>query len=233
MCIIRDFTYGTNYDTGITGFIPTWMRNGDPTFSVAHDILEHQINPSITGFEDEMNAIGAFLALRVENGFFLNRPGVTPEGAISFSVSEVLEWALERPWFELPVVKKTRSLGGYFETTEETIEQEVEKALVMMENRTFSRSGDDVVDQKRMAELRTYAPSLASMLRTGYRKTYKRFRDKCMHTIANDIFNKLDKLSNDLIRNDRVWEGCRVRFIADINRCSVNAYVNGKNLRIT
>lgn len=80
MPIIRDFVYQDDEDTGLIGLMPRWMPNANTTYAVAHDILEHFMPNGLTAGEDELEALGALLALRIENGVFnfaapLPKPG--------------------------------------------------------------------------------------------------------------------------------------------------------------
>jgi len=71
----REFTWGTDENTGEDGWLPAWLDGVEDPYAfigdgVAHDALEHEAHESDGDLENETRALGAVYFIRGESGWF-------------------------------------------------------------------------------------------------------------------------------------------------------------------
>lgn len=230
MPIHRTFIFQEDDDTGLMGLKPDWIRNANAFQGVAHDVLEHfPLNERLNVVEDEMQALGAVLALRIASGQFSHL--LTNANHVSNLVygvlSDMSSYGLERPRF-----KSTRPLQDDQDWAEKAIQEGVGQAIVMMRSEMQDELDFADEDERSEAEegLARLKDSLISHLRTGFRRAQRRYAKADIYTVGSYLFNKLDKLSKSICESECLGEGDKVSFSVDTHRCHVSARINGLSL---
>ncbi len=220
MPIIRDFVYQEDDDTGLLGLLPTWMPNANTTTAIAHDVLEHFGSTQLSPVEDELVALGALLALRIENGVFNSR--LSDVDQLAAVVASTLT-DIDRDDLDPPRPCATRPLSDLFDCAEEVIQAASTKALEMARRELEDYSNTPFTHDA--VELRE---TVVGYLRRGYRKAMKRFEDCDLYTVGHSLFQRLNKASEELVRSEMLQVGDRVRVLVDARRSAVSFKVNGQ-----
>lgn len=230
MPITRNFIFEEDDDTGVLGLRPTWLKVANPTTAVAHDMLEHFPPNDLDAVEDEFLALGALFALRIENGSFSRHD--TAAGQLANVVFGVLV-DCRREDRDFPSYFKTNRLPDEFQWAENTIQLAVPRALEMArrELQAIYDSGEyddeDEVERSLLGDEALLAKTLISFLRTGYRKTYRRYQNADLYSVSNDLFKEVDKVSKFLSECEYLAEGDEVQISVDLRRHAVRFKVNG------
>lgn len=229
MPISRQFVFEEDDDTGLIGLKPLWIGNANTTTAVAHDMLEHFIVPALNTAEAEFAAVGALLALRIENGVFSNYR--TPEEQFAEVVFSVLT-DVERDSLELPRFRQSRHLSDDYCWADELIESAVPKAFEMRKREFATETADGAYVPEVLLEQQMLTPTLCALLRLGYRRALKRFEGVDLYTLGNSTFKRLDDYSRRLVQSEMLSIGDRVIINVDVKRAAFSSSVNGYSLDI-
>lgn len=219
MPIIRDFVYQDDEDTGLIGLMPRWMPNANTTYAVAHDILEHFMPNGLTAGEDELEALGALLALRIENGVFNGHLSDVDQLAavVSSTLCDIVR-------DELPLLRPcpSRALHEDYIWAEELIQRATSRALELSRKELDDQPLGELFEDER-----ALARAVIGYLRRGYRKTLRRFEGCDLYTLGNSLFKKLNSASKRLVESELLQLGDQVRVLVDPRNASVRFKVNG------
>ena len=224
MPITREFLHKEWEETGTLGLAPNWFKGADPTSGrgVAHDMLEHfLVSPGIVAGECE--ALGAFMLLRLENGWLESNRGGMADGVTSLSndfisvIHDILD--NEHP---LPSAAEAAPL-------EDSSEIRLQAALDM----AFSNV-DKVVDNYLEAEdnraeakqnLHACKTDFGNWVRKGYRKAQDRYRKNCTYEVGIYLFGEIEKKVDELLKSGSLWDYAKVRVSASPTTREVNIKV--------
>lgn len=218
MPIVRDFTYEEDHETGSDGLKPSWFDNANPTSGqgVAHDMLEHFANQSdpIAG---ELQAIGAVMALRWENGE-VSGSDVT---AMAYSISQCLT---DLCWQNLsePAPARSRRLSDDYSYADDVIVAAVVKAWDLALAELADHGGvEDVLTP-------TVRVSVLAHVRRGYRKAQRRYAHADLYTVGICFFKQVQARVDKLLSNGMLALGDKVRVSLDARKLDINIRVNGR-----
>lgn len=218
MPIVRDFVFETDADSGLKGLRPLWLVEANPTPGIAHDLLEHRMKEKGSAVTAELQAIGAILALRIENGAFFG--GQSHAQILANIIFEMLLDLAKGK--ELDVAGHTRPLREEDEWAEALIQQAVPMAVDMAESELRS-SYEDFMPFDRGCQA-----DIIAWVRRGYRYTQRRYRHRDRYSLGNRMFNDIDKASAAFIRDEEyLAEGDRVRVSFCPRFGTINFKVNG------
>lgn len=216
MPITREFIFGTDDETGLSGLIPTWIKDASPARSIAHDVLEHRLGETGSAVTAELQAIGAIVALRIENGAF--HGGRPHAEVLAFMIFEMLRDALNGKTIDSAGLTKPVS------DLDDWIEGLLQEAVPM----AFDLARREEEDASALDELRRdHLDDIIGWVRRGYRYACKRYRGVDRYFIANTLFQRLDKASEDLVSQDLLEDGDRVRVNVCPRSGDINFSVNG------
>lgn len=226
MPIVRKFIYGVDDDTGLYGLIPTWIQEASPVQAVAHDMLEHRLKEVGSPVTAELQAIGAILALRVENGAFF--AGRTEAEVLAYLIFEmVLDMCRGKP---LDRIGKTRKLSDLDIWVENTLQAAVPKAFELA-RRDHAVDGDYTLEDLEAVE-RDQLQDIIGWIRRGYRYTVQRYAEVDRYTLAHSLFKKLDRASENLVCQDLLQVGDEVVVSACTRTGSFKFYLEGNELLV-
>lgn len=223
MPIVRDFIYETWDETGLKGLRPTWFDNADPAAGtgVAHDILEH-FSSATTVLEGESEAVGAFLLLRLANGWNY-RSGAFPRSEaeiLSRDVETMLEGAVN-DGLPLPEAAPSRRLAD--EEMDRFIVEGVRKAVRGEEALRSLMVNCDVDEEEAKAVLTAQTEQgFITWLRRGYRRAVRRYAGCDTYMVGISLFARIGKVASNLIESESLWEGAKVRISVSPRRGEVN-----------
>jgi len=219
----RQFVYEEDQDTGIVGLRPLWMPRANATTMVAHDILEHfSGNEQLSASEDELLALGALLALRIENGLFNGHYNDCDQLAnVVFSVLSDLENSEnEEPPRSVAMQPKTSENCWAFEL----IEKACDKALELTR-----REHHDAFNPQLWIE--ASCPDLPQRIKAwvaqGYVRTWQRFYGVDLYTVGGRFYNQLNRMSRKLVDSDVLQEGDKVDFWVSAHKADIQIRCNG------
>lgn len=230
MPIHRTFVYQEDDDTGIKGLKPTWIRNANAFRGVAHDILEHfPLNERLNVVEDEFQALGAVLALRISSGQFSSF--MSASGHVSSLVYSVLS-DMYRYSLDRPRAQKTRPLQDEHDWAEQAIIKGVSQAweLTRSELQDEFDFADDYETLDVEKDISLLTDNIISHLRIGYRRAYRRYAQADIYTVGSYLFKELDTLSGKICDSPYLNEGDVVSFSVDPRQCRITARINGTSL---
>lgn len=219
MAIISEFIYGTDPETGMVGYRPIWIKGGESTTGVAHDILEHFPNKNLPGVEGELMALGAMLALRIEQGATAQH--ISSEKELALLTLATLRWAIENN--RTIKTPRTYSLHHVYDWAENVIQGASKLVYDLLIQ-------EEQLDPEFMPERSTLEAAVVAWLRTGYRKALKRYDGLDLYSIGNRFFNDLDKFSERLDRHENISEGTRITFVVSPRNRTFSAYAHGRRI---
>lgn len=170
-------------EKGVTIISPNRRDYHDPAtsgFTLAHDIIEHPVNPHPDPFIDELLALGGFVAGRVENNHISNIYGLTTgiRGLLDYAPDSFMENSL------YPNNTKLKSVENYSKI----------KEAVKLVNSEYSReSEEDIVHFNDQL--------VTSWVCEGYRRFKNRFRRYDAYYICNHMFPEIEKKVDYWINN--------------------------------
>lgn len=220
----RSFVFEQSEDTGLIGLRPLWLHRADPTNSVAHDVLEHfSANPQLSATEDELLALGAVLAVRVENGLFHTHFSYEHHmGNLVYTVLSDMDIHAD----PFPRVMHSPELGSDFVYAEDILQASLPLAASLM------RQEDD----QRFAELLQECPDLlertARWIRAGYARTWERFQDVDLYWLGGSFYQQIDKVSKSLVGGEALQYGDKVQFCTNPQEQHLSVRINGKPLSL-
>lgn len=224
MPIIRDFIYKEDEETGLSGLVPVWMPNGNSTTQVAHDVLEHVLPGDHTPIEDELMALGAVLALRIENDALTRYRSHADQLAIL--VANVIQ-DVER--YDLPLPRRcpSRGLGEEYAWAEDLISQGATKGIEIARKEMDYDKTFEEEEAAVFADIPALRANIVGYLRKGYRKAVRRYANRDLYTVGQVLFKRLNEASEKLVSSEMLEVGDRVRVLVDVRRCDVSFKVNG------
>lgn len=226
MPIVRDFIYDLDDDSGYEGLRPTWFANANPTSGVglAHDVLEHFLSQEgpISG---ELEATGAALALRWEQGWASRHTALTEDDAMANAVFQII-CDIVRDGYALPALKRSRRMPEGCRWADDVILTAVDRAVELVK-REFA---DDEANTQAAAQCVTPAmqETLVSWLRSGYRKTLKRYEGSDLHTVGMYFYEHVASRAEELLRSEFLRIGDRIRVSLHPRKCELGIRVNGR-----
>lgn len=226
MPITRKFRYETDQESGFTGLTPLWIQNANPTSAIAHDILEHrnvEIGSAVTA---ELQAIGALLAIRLEQGVF-PAANFNNSELLANPIFEVLQDAT-RDDIPLTPAPKTRALGDDYAWAEQLIQAAIPQAFEM----SARESNDDEYDLERLGVLKTQVEHIVSWLRIGYRHALQRYAEVDLYTLGNSVFKAINQASQRLVDSEYLQEGTEVTVTVDVRNRNVNFRAFGQLIEV-
>lgn len=224
MAIVREFTYEQAEDDNFIGLKPNWFDNADPTTGrgAAHDMLEHfrtQVGP----VEGEMEALGAFVAIRMEQGAV---PVIvrTDVEILADDIRSVLVDMVEER-LQIPSRKTSRRLHDTYEWADSTIQSAVSLGM--------RRAKDEL--ESMGVEQCTYSPvlteelqeTLLAWVRQGYRRALKRYAGVDLYRLGNSFFKQIEKCLDALTRSETLDVGDTVRIALHPHDFKIGVRVNG------
>lgn len=216
------FVFEEDAETGSEGFKPLWIKGGEPTTSVAHDMLEHFANPNIPGLEGELMAVGAYLALRVETG---QVSALTePANNIIHSLDKLLEWAFDN---RNVTPLKTYRLPDNFVWAENII-TDVKSSMVSKLVVICDFENEKQVEYRNFLEANKDA--VISWIRKGYRQAQRRYSHVDIYSVARLGFVRLNALSERLTRSGYVAIGETAVFSLCLQSLRPYVSVGGQDL---
>lgn len=225
MPITRDFILQRDDDTGVIGLIPTWIGDASPTQSIAHDMLEHRKKEVGLPVTAELQAIGALLALRIENGAFYASAHSDSE-MLALLVFEMLQDLLHGK--ELDRAPRTRPLNRLCDWAERLIQAAVPRAFELLRQ----EQDDPVAVAELGAIYRRFQADIVSWLRIGYRHAVRRYGNLDRYYVANKLFTRLDSASERLVNSEALEEGTPVRVSVCPRKGLINFSAYGQQLFI-
>jgi|GEM_PF-2668428 len=218
MAIISTFKFVPNEILGKIGFLPTWIPGADATHYVAHDILEHFPDPQLPGLEGELLALGAALALRIENGILGSWH--SREKQMANNMGDVLEWAYDNALAVKPLA--TRRMSWHFNYVEDIIQAGAVQAV-----KRVSQYAEDLPQPEE--ELLV---NLVSWVRCGYRMALKRYDGLNLHRIGGEFFKAINVHAECIAKEYQkvIPIGDEVTFVVSPRRMTVHASWNGHRL---
>lgn len=220
MAIIGNFTFTECDHTGSDGFIPDYVKGADATHSVAHDLLEH-FPGDLPGVEGELMAIGAAVLIRLENG---NSYPPNYGDNVASLVYDPLMWALENNRKIKPLV--SYKLGDNYSWADDIMRDGANKvhAMLIAESKHLATPIDIPYTKDELSTI------VLSWLRKGYRKALGRYSEVDIYSMSTSLFKKVDDLSERIVRSGYMYEGAKVRFVANVRQSTVTAFSDGRNL---
>lgn len=219
--LTRNFTFAYDEDRGVQGLRADWMPNADPFngLGIAHDALEHFLTQD-GPIEGELEALGAHLFLRLENGWASkNRVSIQPSGErLGNLIYSVLTDMVDLG-YDAPKLIRTRPLDYYSE-------QDVQQALDQAFRTALSEFRDYPETLVRLMEP-NLRQAMASWLRRGYRRATRRYYGHDTYAISNRLFERIAHRIDVLINNYLVL-GDRVGLSVDLRECEVYVRINGR-----
>jgi hypothetical protein len=225
MAIIRDFTYEPHRDSNFVGLKPAWFDNADPTTGrgVAHDMLEHfrtQVGP----VEGEMEAFGAFLAIRLEQGALVT----THRTDVVILADDVCSVLVDLFELDLPVPspKASRRLPDIYADADTTITLAVARGMRQARSELAARG----TEESTYGAILTAAleATLVAWIRQGYRRALKRYEQVDLYRLGNTFFKQIEKCLDALLRSEFLAIGDQVRVALDPRNWDIRVKVNGR-----
>jgi hypothetical protein len=230
MSITREFIYKEWDANGKMGLTPAWFEGADPTTGqgVAHDMLEH-FKSSAGIVEGECEALGAFILLRLENGWAeTSRGGQDREEILYQNFNSVLNRIIEDD-LPLPRHKRSSALNC---GAEGLIIVALKKAFADVSQMVEFHTEDTQERTRLKEQLQTCKVAFRNWVRAGYRKAKTRYRSTCSYEVGIVLFTKIEARVNLLLSNENLIEGERVRISANPQNLAVNVKVyNGEDDR--
>lgn len=219
----RQFVYEEDQDTGITGLRPLWMPHANATTMVAHDILEHfSGNEQLSAAEDELLALGALLALRIENGLFNGHYSDCDQLAnVVLGVLSDLESSENE---EAP-----RAIAMQRKTSEncwalELIDKACDKALELTRGGRLDSASPQLWLESSCPDL---MQRVKAWVAQGYARTWQRFYGVDLYTVGGQFYNQLNRMSRKLVDSDVLQEGDKVDFWVSAHKADIQIRCNG------
>lgn len=221
----RTFVYEEGEESGLIGLRPLWMRKADPTTAVAHDVLEHfSGNEQLSATEDELLALGALLALRIENGLFNQYYHYDHQLAqVVYSVLSDLELSDEAVPRALPL----KPLHSDFEWAQGAIRAALPQAL-----KQLAGEHEDSGVLRVLEECPDLAQRVEQWIRTGYQRTWQRFDGVDLYWLGGTFYRRLDEVSRKLVSSEMLSFGDRVQFVVNAQEQYIGLRVNGQSLAL-
>lgn len=201
---VREFTYGTDSDTGMEGLKANWMPNAEPGNGrlCAHDVLEHDTGEPGAA-EGEMMAVGTSLYIRGFSGWF-HHTSQSVEEIYANDVSSILE----------RVAEGTESLADPGATRALRDGDAEERSFQELIERGFNRARDELPHrmedwQEIAAEVLTAENKRRALgwLRKGYRRAIRRYAGVDPYEVGRmftELAKEIDRKIPDLCDGDRV-----------------------------
>jgi hypothetical protein len=190
------FVYGTDDDSGITG----WRPKDNPMFMpgdgllVAHDTLEHFADDTGT-LEDELRALGALSFIRLDSGMaFLRNPYMSRDAILGGLIYSTVSDAARDNVQEIAEPPRTACLDEdvYGDRVNDDMAKAVSTAIALLTAESAS--------EQPLAYLLSKEASLRirGWLRIGYRAAHKRFRGDCCgaETLLKDVWNQVKAINH-------------------------------------
>lgn len=216
MPINREFIFGTDAETCLSGLIPTWIADATPARGIAHDMLEHRLKEVGSPVTAELQAIGAIVALRLENGSFSS--GRPHAEVLALMIYEMLRDMYNGK--SVDPAGPTRPVSDLDEWVEHLLQEAIPMAF-----RFAERGGDDLTELTRLRE--SHMVDILGWVRRGYRNACKRYRHVDRYYVANSLFKKLNRASEELVDLELLEDGDHVSVSVCLRRGDINFRVNG------
>lgn len=223
MPITREFVYKEWEDVGTMGLAPSWFEGADPTTGqgVAHDMLEH-FKSSSGIVEGECEALGAFVLLRLENGWVgTNRTTVDKGYVLYQDFSSVLHSILDND-LPLPRNNNTTALKC---GAERLIQDALDKAFADVGRIVDDHVSDEDERPDWKERLLACKDAFGAGVRAGYRKAMARYRNTCTYEVGIGLFKKIETKVNALLASEDLPPYAKVRISANPNNLDVNIRV--------
>lgn len=186
-------------ETGLLGLIVDGMKvTNYPSVStegrlIAHDILEHQNGiKSIGSIGDELEALGGVWYVRGKNGYLSLNSNYSPEENIASDVSNMAIMVFNN----VPIrANKVETKKHY--------EDDSFKEIIKLSKEMYKKEIKCQLEENQEYDsLEEYFEQCLHLMRTGYRKAEKRFKNKC----AISMFGYIEEAVDDII-NEVEYEG--------------------------
>ena len=220
MAIVRNFVYEMD-DNGLEGLRPDWFANASPTSGrgVAHDMMEH-FSSQAGPVEGELDALGAALALRWEQG--ANRSLSSTEDIMARDVCSVI-LDMVREDLQVPAPKRSQKIDD--ELTDDTLVEGVKRGFQMAKEE-FRFDEEDAARGEALLTTELFS-TLVSWLRRGYRRALKRYEAYDLHFVGNEFFSAVTKEIDRLISGSLLDYGDEVRISLEPGLNTIGLRVNG------
>lgn len=214
MNISRNFTFTYEDDFGSYGLRPDWVRGAQATSTIGHDMLEHIPRETDSGVHWELMALGVYTLLRLdENSTRSSRPKAEN---LLYGLADLMDWGLNN---KLPEVKASRRLDDDYSYVDDLFKEAI--ALLPQYIRSDMPHIKAAVPEEKELQAR-----LLPWLRIGYRRALKHY-DRLDHLyIGTKIFDRLNQCSENLLEEQILSEGDRVRFRLDLDSGNTAIYIN-------
>lgn len=217
MRISRNFIFEQDPDSGVVGLTPTWIQNANPALEIAHDMLEHRLQEPSCPIAAELQAIGAMLALRVENGAFHARANEEHK-VLGLSIFEVLR-DCSQVGFRLLPAGPTRRLHSNYQWAEDLINLSTHYGF-----ETAQSSGDLAQPMGSLIRA-SIQDDVLSWVRKGYRSALVRFEGLDLYTLGVHTFKRINEQSKKMVSSEMLGLGTPVRVSADLHNADVSFFV--------
>lgn len=217
MRISRNFIFNQDPDSGLVGLVPTWIQNANPVLEVAHDMLEHRLQEPSCPFAAELQALGAMLALRVENGAFYQR-ATEEHKVLGLSIFEVLCDCSHAGYRVLPA-GPTRRLHSDHDWAENLIN------LATHYGFETAYGSDDLAKPMDSSIRASLQDDVLSWVRKGYRSALARFEGLDLYTLGVHTFKRINEQSRKMVTSGMVGLGTPVRVSANLHNAEVSFFV--------
>lgn len=228
MPITRDFIYQRDVERDFFGFKPTWFDNADPTSGrgVAHDMLEHfrhQAGP----VEGELEAFGAFLAIRLEQGAIYAIGSRSPTDVLAEDVRGLLVDMADLG-LPVPAPKTSRRLNELHVWADDTLVDAVRRGMDLARREWASRreQGQQAPDAGQLLT-DTLQATLVAWIRQGYRRALRRYDRLDLYQLGNAFFSKIGNKLEQLLDSEFLTEGDRIRISLHPRTARIGVRVNG------
>jgi hypothetical protein len=202
-----------NEEYGLNGI---WFNSGRDYFQpatdgigLAHDILEHPVNPHANGYIDELMALGAILAGRVDSGWWNKYRQLNAEDLRS----DICSLAISSLQCDEPLTIK--SCKSYLQDS--SMMQEIRSFVVKGLEEAIDEEPDNSYNSRvKIAYPDTYidllfdVDSIVGWICKGYQLFKKRFYNHNIYNISTYLFNKIVAASDNFLKGAELGETAKL-----------------------
>lgn len=224
MRITRRFRYAEDPESGLKGLLPVWLPQANPTLEVAHDMLEHGVDRDKSAVEGELMALGAVLALRIENDALGSGSALSHERQLGGLVLQVLE-DIDRYDLAVPRACRSRPLDSCYDWANELIDAAVPAAFKDRQEELTKYEKQEPTAWLKDPQSRD---TVKAWLRKGYRRALRRYDGLDLYTLGACTFKRLDEFSRRMASSEMLAQGDVVSLSVNVRTLALSARVNGR-----
>ncbi len=185
-----------------------WFNSGRDYFQpattgiqLAHDILEHPVNPHVNGYLDELMALGAILAGRIDSGWWNKYRQLNVEDLRS----DIYALAMSSLMSEEKLTPK--SCNSYLQDSNMT--QEIRSFVVKGLKEATDEYYEEAENPPKYDAIFDFN-SIVGWICKGYQLFRKRFYNHDIYNISTYLFNKITAASDNFLKRAELGETARL-----------------------